>query len=141
MWIIGDGEKREELNSIKKDESINNVELKGFYSNPYPLLKQAYLYICSSLYEGYSTAVSESICLGAPVLTTNCSGMDEILDNGKYGMIVDNDEDSLYNGLIKILSDKKIYYNYKNAVVKHSEELRSKTSLLEYLNLFNNLNK
>ena len=68
--------------------------------------------VCSSYFEGYNLTVAESLILGTPVLSTNCAGPNEILDNGKYGIIVENSEDGLYFGIKDLLdnSDKLRYY-------------------------------
>ncbi len=54
----------------------------------------------------------EAIILGKPMLTTNVSGADEMLDGGKYGMIVENSEEGLYQGMKAILSDPGLYQHY-----------------------------
>ena len=61
--------------------------------------------------------MAESIIIGTPVLTTNCAGMEEMLGkNNEYGIIVDNDEDSLFQMLKTISLDKKILLTYKEKV-------------------------
>ena len=78
-------------------------------------MKQADLYVCSSLYEGYNLTVAEALILEVPVLSTNCTGPCEILDNGNYGAIVENSEEGLYEGLKQLLNepDKLLYYKEK----------------------------
>lgn len=66
------------------------------------------LYVCPSYVEGFSTVVSEAVILGLPVVTTECSGMKEILGESEYGLITENTEEALYEGMKKILSDKKM---------------------------------
>ena len=75
-------------------------------------MAQADLYVCSSRFEGYNLTVAEALILGVPVLSTDCAGPNEILDNGKYGVIVENSEDGLYSGIKDLLdnSDKLRYY-------------------------------
>ena len=80
----------------------------GYHKNPYPFYRKADLYVCSSYFEGYSTSCVEAIYFGLPVLTTRCAGMDEILNSGKFGMIVDNTTDALCNGLECILSNRSL---------------------------------
>ena len=46
--------------------------------------------------------------LGCPVLTTDCAGMMEILENGKYGIIVDNDYDGIKEGLFNVLTSPQV---------------------------------
>jgi glycosyltransferase involved in cell wall biosynthesis len=106
LTLLGDGEEKSKLEKIiLENELSDDVSLIGFKENPYKYVKGADLFVCSSLIEGFSTAVSESLIVGTPVITTRCSGMDEILGHGKYGIITDNDEKSLYILNINILSD------------------------------------
>ena len=53
--------------------------------------------------------------LGLPVVTTNCSGMEELLDEGLYGLLVDNNENALYEGIKKIILDDECldFYRFK----------------------------
>lgn len=112
LLILGDGEQRSTLEKIIKEENIRSVRLLGFQTNPYCIMKQADLFVCSSLSEGYSTVVTESLTLGVPVLTTDCAGMGELLKNGRYGEIVENSFEGLLNGLESILlqSEKLIQW-------------------------------
>ena len=74
------------------------------------------MFICSSFAEGFSTAATEALIVGTPVLTTLCAGMEEMLGkNNEYGIIVDNSEEGLYKGLKDVLQnpDKISYYKEK----------------------------
>ena len=114
LWIIGDGEERKSLqNYIEENQLESKVKLLGFQSNPYPILKLADLYVCSSKYEGYSTAVIEALILGIPVITTDCSGMYEILGQSEYGLITENDEKHLSEGLDRMISDSELFREYR----------------------------
>lgn len=115
LYIIGTGEEYGKIyNLIQKENAIDFITLLGYQENPFPYLAQADLYVCSSYREGYSTAVIESLILGIPVVTTNCSGMSEILgENSEYGVIVQNDEESLYEEVSDIIENKEKYTAYK----------------------------
>ena len=71
----------------------------------YPYLRTSDLYVCSSIYEGYSLTVAEALVLGKPVLSTKCTGPGDLLEGGNYGMLVDNSEDGLFNGIKNILDN------------------------------------
>ena len=92
------------------------------------ILKNANLFVCSSIFEGYSTVVKECLLLGVPVLTTDCAGMDEMLENGKYGIVVPNNDQALLEGLEKFLANPhvvKIYReNIKSNRVSIGKELK-----------------
>ena len=103
-WIVGEGELREEIEDyIEKEKLSEKVSLLGFKENPYPYMKSADLLVCSSSYEGYSTFIAEGVILGKPILTTNCSGMEELLEDYESGTIVANNDDAFYAGLRKAI--------------------------------------
>jgi glycosyltransferase involved in cell wall biosynthesis len=136
LWIIGEGEKREELDTIIREQNIRSVKLLGYHKNPYPLVRQADLFVCSSLTEGYSTAVTEAVALGVPVLTTDCAGMSEILEAGKLGMIVENSEEGLRDGLHELIRDQKKYQDLKQNVLEKSVGITNEQAMREYTDLF-----
>ena len=83
---------------------------------PYPIIKQASLYVCSSYREGYSTSVIEALILGVPIVTTMCSGMEEILGSkNEYGIITKNTDADLLDGIENIITNPNLYKSYKVA--------------------------
>ena len=115
LKIVGEGTHRQLLDEyIKENNLTSRIKLIGFKSNPYKYMKDADLYVCSSVTEGFSTAVSEAIILGLPVITTDCAGMREILGNeNEYGIITQNNIDALYYGIKKLLDNKKMLNQYR----------------------------
>lgn len=121
LTIVGDGKDRAQLQEYITLNNLSNVQLVGMQSNPYKYIKNADLLVCSSYFEGYNLTIAESLILGTPVLSTNCAGPNEILDNGKYGMIVDNSVEGLYEGIKRLITDKKIYEYYKQKANERSD--------------------
>ena len=106
LWILGEGPLRHSLTQyIQQHNLSNHVFLPGFFNNPYPFFLAADLVICSSISEGFSTMVTEALVLGKPVVTTDCSGMYELLGNNEYGLIVENSTEGLYAGIKSLLTD------------------------------------
>ena len=104
-WVLGDGVQRRLIETFIDEHNMKSyVKLLGFQKNPYPYMKEADWLVCSSNFEGFSTFVSEGLILGKPILTTDCSGMKELLGDSEYGIIVPNDDEEFYKGLKKILS-------------------------------------
>ena len=90
------------------------VFFTGFKINPYPYVRAADLYICSSLLEGLNTAMSEAIILNKPVISTKVSGATEVLgENNEYGLVVENNEEALYNGMKKMMTNPKLLEHYR----------------------------
>ncbi|MBQ7500274.1 MAG: glycosyltransferase [Clostridia bacterium] len=99
--IIGEGRDRPALEKRISDLGLGDtVKLLGYQTNPYKYVAASDLFVCSSRTEGLSTAVSEAVILGKPVVSTDVSGAREILGgDNEYGLIVESSEDGIYGGL------------------------------------------
>ena len=108
-WTIaGDGKEYDRLEEMVLSHHLGKWEhLIGFQENPYPYIKNADLFVCSSLNEGYNLAISEAIILGVPVISTDCSGIRENLGNGKWGYIVENRKETLYQAIVRCFNDPR----------------------------------
>ena len=123
LWLLGDGEDRNLLETYIKEYKLEKtVTLWGFQDNPYPYLAQCDLFVCSSISEGYSTAVTEALILGLPVITTDCSGMNELLKGGEYGIITENSENALYKELKRLINNPSLLQHYKNKAFERGKE-------------------
>lgn len=106
LWILGDGPEREMLERYVAENGLtDSVWMPGFIENPYPFMREADLLACSSVYEGYSTFMTEGVILGKPIVTTDVSGMRELLGDSEHGLIVENYDEAFYQGMKKMLSD------------------------------------
>lgn len=113
LWILGEGWGRPSLEELIDKYNLDNVKLLGYKENPYKYIKMGDLFVCSSRNEGFSLVIGEAMILGLPIISNNCSGQNELLDFGKYGMLVDNSIDGLYNGLSIILRNKNLINEYR----------------------------
>lgn len=116
-YILGEGSEKEKLMSqIAKFKVNDSVTLLGYQENPYCYIRQCDLFVCSSFSEGFSTAVTEALILGIPVITTRVSGMSELLgSHNEYGVITENNEQALYQGLRTLIQspEKRNHYRAK----------------------------
>lgn len=134
LQILGEGELKTELEEYARTEELN-VKFLGFKKNPFPFIKSADLYVCSSYAEGYNTAIIEALSLGVPVLTTDCAGMEEIIKNNIDGIIVENSEEGLTEGLLKLIEDRACYSELKKNARNKSCEYSKKNEVAEYIKL------
>ena len=112
-YILGEGEEKHKLECLIKDNDLSkSISLLGYKENPYKYLAKCDLFVCSSYSEGFSTAVTEALILGIPVVTTYVSGMTELLGDNEYGIITNNDEISLYEAIKSLINDEKKYKQY-----------------------------
>lgn len=121
LQIIGEGDQRPTLEALIRETGLQDrVELPGWQSNPYPYMKAADVIVCSSLFEGLSTVVTEALILGKPIVTTPCSGMTELLGDSEHGLITDD----LCGGLRRMLTDRQLRAHYAEAAARRGLDLR-----------------
>lgn len=137
LWILGEGWDRPKLEELMNKYSLSNVKLLGFKENPYKYIKQGDLFVCSSKNEGFSLVIAEAMILGLPVISTNCSGPNELLNFGEYGYMVENNEEALYKGLKEIINnDEKLKY-YKKKSKERIDFFNYKNRISDIERLFN----
>lgn len=119
LWILGEGKLEKNLKKLCLELGLSeNVIFLGFQKNPYKYIKASDAFICSSRAEGLSLVVGEALFLRKPVISTRCSGPDEVLSKGKWGLLVDISEDGIYYGI-------KTFLNSPNSVSVLSSETLS----------------
>lgn len=114
LVIFGEGLERKKLQ--EQIDALNlsqHILLHGFENNIYKYLKHCDLFVLSSLSESLSCVLVEALSLSPNVISTNCYfGPSEVLENGAYGYLVDNNNvDALANGIIDALKHPKVFEN------------------------------
>ena len=107
VWIIGDGEERTMLEDIIVREGLSFIRLLGTQSNPFHYLKQADLFVSTSVTEGYGLAVQEALVLGVPVAATDCPGIAESLDP-RFGMLTKHSPETVAAAIEKMLEPQTL---------------------------------
>lgn len=114
-YILGEGRKKEELESWRTENGLTeSLTLLGYQTNPYKYVAKCDLFICASHAEGFSTAATEALIVGTPVCTVEVSGMKEMLgEHNEWGIVTENDEEALYQGIKRLLDDPELLAHYK----------------------------
>ncbi len=114
ILILGDGYDFGNIKKLQEELGVTETStLFGFTDNPYPTIRNADFYILSSRYEGFPTVLFEAITLKKQIIATDVSGVREMLDNGKLGLIVDNSEYGIYEGMKKALQNPESFEQYQ----------------------------
>lgn len=124
VLFIGDGEDHKLYEEKIKELEINNIHLIGKKKNPYKYLKNGSCLLLSSIREGYPVVFIESMVLNKPIVTTNVSDAKKDI-KGKYGIVVNNDDESIYKGMKEFLEKGYIVKN-KFDYLKFNEEIEKK---------------
>ncbi len=138
IYIIGSGEERRNLeNEIAKEGITDTFHLLGFKENPYKYMKACDLYVCSSRREGFSTAVTEALILGKPVVSTLCSGACELLgEHDEYGIVTENSEEGIYRGLKKMLGTPGLIDYYAGKAGERGKKFDSQVTVKAVEDMF-----
>ncbi|PEC53210.1 glycosyl transferase [Bacillus cereus] len=128
-YCIGDGKERGMYEMLVKDYDVQGDYIfLGAVSNPYPFMKQCDLYVQPSRYEGYCITLAEARCFNNPIISTDFTGASEQIIHNHNGLIVQFDEQQMYDSVIQILSDKslegRLRKNIEKEVVDTREELK-----------------
>lgn len=136
LWILGTGKLEGILK--KQVESLNLtdcVTFWGFITNPYPIMQCSDLFLITSETEGYSLVLSEALCLGLPIVSTNISGVRETLENGKYGILTNFNNYDIANSLGTLILDKSELDNLSHLSQKRSNIFQAEYVMSEIYNL------
>lgn len=141
LILLGTGELEDKLKKQASDLKLKDtVSFLGYQTNPYKYVRKADLFVCSSLHEGFCTAVTESLIVGTPVITTMCSGMEELLGvNQEYGIIVDNDEEALYEGVRELLRNDEMLSHYSLKAMERGRQFITENTIAEIEKFFDSL--
>ena len=113
-YVLGVGQEQKKIEEYLEVNNLTDTfTFLGYQTNPYKYVAKCDLFVCASIAEGFSTATTEALIVGTPVVTTDVSGMKELLgDNNEYGIVVDSDEGALYEAIRGVLVDSNLLKEY-----------------------------
>lgn len=136
ILMIGDGELKDELKQTCAQLDVQDVvEFVGFQRNPYPYIKAADMLLSTSGYEGFSLVICEAMALGIPVVATKTAGPMEILDNDKFGLLCDHDDESIFQSVKKMYDDESLRRNYSQVGRERVKDFSVDRTMQKILNI------
>ena len=143
LYILGIGPLEHKIEEyIENNNMKNTVTLLGYQTNPYKFVGKCDLFVCASYAEGFSTATTEALILGVPVCTVKVSGMTELLgENNEYGLVVENDEDSLYEGIKYLIKNPEILMKYRRKAKERGKRFFSEHTVTAVQDMLENVER
>lgn len=130
ILIIGNGLDFENIKKLKFELNVDETAtMLGFTDNPYPYFKNSDFYILSSRYEGFPTVLFEAITLKKKIIATEVSGVNEMLNNGELGLIIENSEEGIYSGMKKALLQPQDFEEYSEKLKNYTIPFNLKNSV------------
>ncbi len=128
---LGEGDQRPELEQYVRDNGMEeHVTFLGYQTNPYQYVAKCDLFVCASYAEGFSTAATEALIVGTPVCTVEVSGMKEMLgENNEWGIVTENDENALYEGIKSLLDDPALLAHYKKQAAERGKTFSTENTV------------
>ena len=141
LVIIGRGKNKQIKKNYIKLNKISNL-VKIFYtSNPFPYIKQADVFILSSVFEGLPNVLLEAITLKKFVISSSCpTGPKEILDNEKGGFLYKpGDYQNLAKKIMKYNENKNLLKKKITYAQSRLSRFDKNRNLKKYLNILNSI--
>ena len=142
LVILGDGPLRESLvNHTARLGVGDDVVFAGRVNNVYSIFARSSVFVLSSKREAFGNVLIEALSCGLPCVATRCDsgGPQEILDNGKYGLLVSiGDTEGLADSLLKLIAQSDIDYaslSARGKVFSCDSSVNNYSALLERLTL------
>ena len=110
LVIFGEGPLRSSLELIVKSLQLDGrVLLPGRTEHVVEELRKSKIFCLSSDYEGMSNSMIEAICVGLPIVTTNVSGVKELVDDNINGFVVEcGDIDRMCSALSTLMGNESL---------------------------------
>lgn len=121
--LVGEGPQRDLLEKeIEELDLADYVELTGakFHDEVLELYKEADLFVMSSVAEGMPIVLMEAMQAGVPVISTAISGIPELLDYGKAGILVPPaDADAIADAAKQVIEQKVDLSELSQSAIDH----------------------
>ncbi|MEI6122908.1 MAG: glycosyltransferase family 4 protein [Bacteroidota bacterium] len=109
--IFGDGVNRDVIFQKIKDLNLTeNIALHGIINNVEDFLSASLLYLHSSIEEAFGLVLLEAMAAGLPVVCLDGGGNRDIIEDGKNGFIIDQQDPDLFaDKIIELINNKELY--------------------------------
>ena len=105
-YLIGEGSLRPQIEKKAKEFGVEKeIVLLGARKNPYPYMRQADLYVQTSVHEGFCITLAEAKVFDLPIISTDCAGAHEQLDGRANCLVVQRDATILCDAIMRYLKD------------------------------------
>ena len=110
LIIFGDGDdKQSYIDLIEKLNMQEKIIIHKRISDVFSILNQTDVYACTSKYEGFGMSILESFYAGVPVVSFDVLGIEELIINGKTGVLVkDKNIEDYANALHEVLTNQQL---------------------------------
>lgn len=135
----GDGELLEECRKLVKNYKLQDrILFIGFCENTYELMKISDICLSTSRYEGLPYSLIETCQAGVPIVATNVTGNNEIIEHLKNGFLFEQDNiKEAVEIILNLINNKYKMNGLKQSSLKiFNDRFRLDNMIEEYQNLY-----
>ncbi|WP_052911429.1 glycosyltransferase [Riemerella anatipestifer] len=138
--VIGGGNEMENLKNQAKELSVEKTFLLlDTQKNPWPYVKASDYFVLPSQSESYPLTIGEVMALGKPIISTNVGGIPEMIDDGKDGILVNYDENELFEAMKAFLTNPELVERVKEGTLGVDEKFDEKRIYAQVTEVFERL--
>jgi len=142
LLLVGDGDLRESIASQIRQLGIqDHVVMPGYQPNVAEWLKAADVFVMSSLSEGTSVSLIESMAAGLPCVVTRVGGNEHVMKDGVTGILVPPQSvTALAEGMHRMILESDMRTRCgQNALKRFRENFQMAAMLLGYEKIYRSL--
>ena len=143
--IIGDGEQREEVESVILQKKLSNINLLGFKKNVTEYLFASDIFLSTSLWEGLPYSLIEATACGLPIIASDVTGNNEVVSENENGFLFPlNDPDLAVKKILQLESSidlQKIMSKHSLKIFENKFQIKTmiEKNMDTYIKLSNSL--
>lgn len=89
VWIVGDGEMKEELEKQKESLKLEFVQFLGMRSDIPEILSESDVFVLPTINDNFPISIVEAMFAEQAIISTNCGGIPEMIQHGETGLITE----------------------------------------------------
>jgi glycosyltransferase involved in cell wall biosynthesis len=113
LHLIGDGTERGKIESLGRELGVAGaVRFWGWQADAKPYYEMMDALLLPSYTEGLPNVVLEAMAMGVPVAATSVGGVPELLDEGRCGVVLSQDQTTWADGVAPLIvsADRRAEY-------------------------------
>lgn len=142
LIILGNGPLRAQLEELCRELEIEKyVSMPGYDTNPCRFMSACDLFVLASAWEGCPVALEEALACGAAVIVNDApGGSKDLIDYGKYGMMVPaGNHDALAKAIVQMLTQTQLKQHYQQQARIRAQDFHYLNISKQYLDFCNSL--
>ena len=100
-------------------------------------MKTGNVFVMSSVSEALPTVLCEAMILEKPVVVTNCSGCRELVDEERYGLMAEQEDESLADKMAQYLQQEDLVKHYARKSGERADIFDTEKVIQTYYKIFN----